>query len=313
MKFAIIGAGGVGGYFGGKLAVSGKDVWFVVRGKHLAAMKANGLCVNSSEGQFTVPPGKMTDNPAEIGPVDVVLFCVKSYDTGPAAQQLAPILAERTLVISLQNGVDNEEQIQRIIPAGTVYGGAAYIYSTVTAPGVITETGGPKKIVFGAMPGANNTTRETAKGILDSLIEAGIKAELTDDISSALWNKFILITSVGGLTALTRLTLGEILAVDESRALLTDAMREVETIAKAKGMNIEAGYVDRVIRTLRRFGNSNHSSLYYDLVHEKPMEIEALSGAVVKYGQSLGIPTPIHKTIYGALLPYHLKHLGAKQ
>ena len=313
MKFVIIGAGGVGGYFGGKLAVSGKEVWFVARGKHLAAMKANGLCVNSSEGQFTVPPGKMTDNPAEIGPVDVVLFCVKSYDTGSAAQQLAPILTERTIIISLQNGLDNEAQIQKIIPAGTVYGGAAYIYSTITAPGVITETGGPKKIVFGAMPGANEGTRETAKGILDSLIEAGIKAELTEDISSALWNKFILTTSVGGLTALTRLTLGEILTADETRARLTDAMREVEAIAKAKGMNIEAGYVDRAIRTLRRFGNGNHSSLYYDLIHEKPMELEALSGAVVKHGQALGIPTPIHKTICGALRPCHLKHLGAKQ
>ena len=312
MRFVIFGAGGVGGFFGAKLAGRGKDVWFVARGKHLAAMRANGLCVNSSEGQFTIPPGKMTDNPAEIGPVDVALFCVKSYDTDSAAQQLAPILTERTIVISLQNGVDNEGQIQKIIPAGTVYGGAAYIYSTITAPGVITETGGPKKIVFGAMPGAKDGTRETAKKILDILIEAGIKAELTDDISSALWNKFILITSVGGLTALTRLTLGEILAVDETRALLTEAMREVEAIAKARGMNIEAGYIDRVVRTLRRFGNGNHSSLYYDLIHEKPLELEALSGAVVRYGQALSIPTPIHKTIYGALLPYHLKHLGTK-
>lgn len=309
MKFAIVGAGGVGGFFGGKLAVHGQDIWFVARGKHLAAMRANGLCVNSSEGQFTVPPGKMTDNPAEIGPVDVALFCVKSYDTDSAAEQLAPILTERTIVISLQNGVDNEERIQKIIPSGTVYGGAAYIYSTITAPGVVTETGGPKRIVFGAMPGANDGTHETAGRILDILIEAGIKAEITDDISSALWNKFIFITSVGGLTALTRITLGEILAVDESRALLTDAMREVESVAKAKGMKIEAGYVDRTVRTLSRLGGSNRSSLYYDLVHEKPMEIEALSGAVVKYGRALGIPTPVHKTIYGALLPYHLKHL----
>jgi 2-dehydropantoate 2-reductase len=313
MKFVIVGAGGVGGFFGGKLAARSHDVWFVARGKHLAAMRANGLCVNSSEGQFTVPPGKMTDNPAEIGPVDVALFCVKSYDTDSAAQGLAPVLTARTIVISLQNGVDNEGQIQKIIPVGTVYGGAAYIYSTITAPGVITETGGPKKIVFGPMPGANDGTRETAKKILDILTEAGIKAELTDDVSSALWSKFIIITSIGGLTALTRLTVGEIVAVDETRALLTDAMREVEAVARAKGTNIEAGYVDRVVRTLRRFGNSNHSSLYYDLIHEKPMELEALSGAVVKYGQALGIPTPIHRTIYGALLPYHLKHLGAKQ
>ena len=313
MKFAIVGAGGVGGFFGGKLAARGQDVWFVARGKHLAAMRANGLCVNSSEGQFTIPPGKMTDNPAEIGPVDVALFCVKSYDADSTAEQLAPILTERTIVISLQNGVDNEERIRKIITEGIVYGGTAYIYSTITAPGVITETGGPKKIVFGPMPGARDGTCETAKRTLDILIEAGIKAELTDDISSALWSKFILITSVGGLTALTRLTVGEILAADETRALLTDAMREVEAIAKAKGMNIEAGYVDRLIRTLRRFGGSNRSSLYYDLINEKPMEIEALSGAVVKYGQALGIPTPVHKTIYGALLPYHLRHLGTKR
>ena len=313
MKFVIFGAGGVGGFFGGKLAMRGADVWFVARGKHLAAMRTNGLCVNSSEGQFTIPPGKMTDNPAEIGPVDAALFCVKSYDTASAAEQLAPVLTERTIVISLQNGIDNEEQIQKIIPAGTVYGGAAYIYSTITAPGVITETGGPKKIIFGAMPGTNDAARETASRILDILMDAGIKAELADDISSALWNKFIFITSVGGFTALTRLTLGEILAVDETRALLTDAMREVEAIATARGINIEAGYVDRVVRTLKRFGNSNRSSLYYDLIHEMPMEIEALSGAVVQHGRALGIPTPIHKTIHGALLPYHLKHLATKR
>jgi len=308
MKFVVIGTGGVGGFFGAKLAKTWEDVWFITRGPHLDAMKRVGLQINSTEGNFRVPPGKMTDKLVEAGPSDVILFCVKSYDTEPAAQQLEPILTSESTIISLQNGVDNEEKIQKNIKTGAVYGGVANIYSTITAPGVITETGGPKKIEFGPLRRQHAVEDQRGKTILHAFLEAGIRAELTDDVHTAIWKKFIFIATVAGLTALTRLTLGQILAVKETRALLADAMREVETIARAVHANVEPGYVEMIFEKLKKYDNNTRSSLYYDLTHEKPLEIDALSGTVVRYGERLDISTPVHRTMYAALLPYHIKH-----
>jgi len=308
MKFVVMGSGGVGGFFGGKLARGGQEVWFVARGEHLKAMQAAGLRIESSEGNYTIPPGRITGRTEDAGPADVILICVKSYDTESATRQLIPIVKHDTIVISLQNGVDNEEKMKKILPTGIVYGGVALIYATITTPGVVTETGGPKKLTFGPLSHPAGMDDERGKTVLNSMIGAGINAEYTLDIHSALWKKFIFITAVAGLTTITRLTLGEILSVSETRRLLVDAMREVELIAKAKGARIEPGFMDMIFQTLRNFENNTHSSLYYDLMHQKPMEIEALSGIVVRYGAELDIPTPINKTIYAALLPYHLKH-----
>ncbi len=321
MKFAVIGTGGVGGFFGSKLAKSGEDVWFLARGKHLEAVRANGLHINSAEGDWIVPSGNMTDNPAEIGVADVILFCVKSYDTESAAQQLAPMLSDETIIISLQNGVDNEEKIQRIIPRGVVFGGVSYIYSTITAPGVITHTVGPTKIVFGELEkrsggiarlldgqgeSGSGSVGERAKKILEAMLKANINATLADDIQSEIWKKYIFIAAVGGMTALTRLTLGEILSVNESREMMADAMRETDAVARAKGVNIPPGFVEQIFEVLKKYDNNSRSSLYHDLVHDKPLEIEALSGTVVKHGKELGIPTPVHRAIYAGLLPYHI-------
>lgn len=311
MKFVVIGTGGVGGFFGGKLANAGEDVWFVARGKHLEAMRTSGLVVRSTDGDFTIPSGKMTNRLDEIGPADVILFCVKSYDTEVASRQLAPLLKEETIIISLQNGVDNEEKIQRIVPTGTVWGGVSYIYSTITSPGVITETGGPKKIFFGPLIG-NAMSAQTGKEILATTLHAGVNAAFTLDIQSEIWKKFIFISAVGGMTASTRLTLGEILGSEESRQKLERAMKEVMEIARARGANIEGGYINQIVERLRAFNNNSRSSMYHDLVHEKPLEIEALSGTVIRYGSELGIPTPVHRTIYTTLLPFHLKHISAK-
>jgi 2-dehydropantoate 2-reductase len=311
MKFAVIGAGGVGGYFGARLVEAGEDVMFIARGAHREAMRTTGLRVVSTEGTVTVPSSRCADSPAAIGPVDVVLFCVKSYDTDTTATMLAPLLRPDTVIISLQNGVDNEERILARSGTGMVFGGVAYIYSTITRPGEITETGGPKKIIFGPFAGTPDTHRQRAAAILESFRAAGISAEIAADITTALWKKFIFITGAAGVTALTRLTLGEILAVDASRTLLLDAMTETSTVAQARGIPIEEGFLHGVFATLRRFDNNTRSSLYHDLAHGKPMEIEALAGTVVRFGAALGIPTPVHKTIYAALLPYHLKHMQA--
>lgn len=313
MKFVIFGTGGVGGYFGGKLARNQTDVWFLARGKHLEAMNASGLHINSTEGDWVIPPGKMTDDPHKIGRAHVVLFCVKSYDTEVASHQLQPLLDNNTMIISLQNGIDNEEKIKRIIPAGIVYGGVANIYSTVSAPGVISEAGGPKKLIFGPIYAEDAATAERARGVLRELLNANINAEYTHDIRTALWKKFIFITAVGGLTALTRLTLGEILELKETRDLLQKAMRETQSVALALGIPIEPSFVDSLFEILKKFDNNTRSSLHYDLTHGKPLEIEALSGTVVRYGTRLGISIPIQNTIYSSLLPYHLKHTRLSQ
>ena len=305
MKFAIVGTGGVGGYFGGRLAQSGEDVWFIARGDHLTSMQKHGLTVNASDETFVIPPGKMTDDYGTIGKVHVVLFCVKSYDTESAAATLAPILTGESIVISLQNGVDNEEKIRGVIPRGTVYGGAAYIYASVSEPGVITQPSGPRRIVFGAMRPEN----QHGKPILDAFLGAGIKAELTDDIQAALWIKFIFISAVGGVTAMTRLTLGEILAVSETRQMLEDAMRETKSVAQALNVRVPANIIERMFENVKSMATNTYSSTYHDLVNQKPLEIEAFSGTLLRYGQQLHLAMPTHRAIYASLLPYHLKHL----
>ncbi|HXF99235.1 MAG TPA: 2-dehydropantoate 2-reductase [Bacteroidota bacterium] len=311
MKFAVVGAGGVGGYFGGKLAAHGENVWFVARGSHLEAMKAHGLQVKSFEGDFRVPPGRMSDSPAEVGQVDVVLFCVKSYDTETAARSLDPLLSPDTIIISLQNGVDNVEKIRRLIPRGIVFGGVAYIYATIASPGIVSHTVGPTKIVFGPWDESDAGVLERASEIRRLMQEAGINAELADDIRVEMWKKFVFISAVGGMTALTRLTLGEILAVPATRDMLADAMRETLAVARARGVNLPADLTEQILEILKRYDNNSRSSMYHDLVHGRRMEVEAFSGVVVREGERLGIPTPVHRALYAALLPHHLKHAAA--
>ncbi len=305
MKFLVFGTGGIGGYFGSKLAAAGEDVWFLARGKHLEAMKVHGLKVDSAQEHLRVGPDKITGNIADVRNVDVVLFCVKSYDTETAARQLAPALKKDSVVICLQNGIDNEDKIARIIPTGKVFGGVAYVYSTITAPGEITRYEGPAKIVFGPL---DNRVDDRCHEIHRILQKAGIQADLSANIESDLWKKFIFITGASGVTALTRLTLGELLANPETRSLIRSAMEETKSIASAKSIRLDDNLIDTFFDTLGKFKNDTRSSLYFDLANEKPMEIEGLAGTVVRMGAELRIPTPIQRTIYASLLPYHLKH-----
>lgn len=306
MRFLIFGVGGVGGFFGAKLAKAGLDVWFLARGSHLKAMKAHGLRVRSSEGNFTIPPGTMTDDIAKVGTPDVVLLCVKTYDLEAAARQLSPILSEHSVIISLENGLDAETVIQNNIKAGIVYGGVVYIYANITAPGVITEWNGPKKIAFGPLDGIITKRAEEIHNVMRN---AGITMELSADIKTVLWKKFIFIAAGGGVVTAARLPLANVLAVEESRTLFQDAMREAVAIALAKGINIEPDLIEKQLESLKKFENTTYTSMYHDLVNGKPLEIEALSGTLVRYGRELGIPTPINRAMYAALLPHHVLHL----
>ncbi len=308
MRIVIMGTGGIGGFFGARLASVGEDVWFVARGNHLEAMNKHGLQIKSTVGSFSVPPGRMTDDVTSIGSADVVLFCVKSYDTESAARQLLPILRDNSLIISLQNGVDNEEKIRKSIDRGNVYGGVAYISSRITAPGEITEVGGFQRIVFGPQEQKSNGH---AQAIHDAFLRAGIKSQLQDDITKELWRKLIFIASMGSLTALSRLTHGEILGNQRTVNVMFDAMREAQSVGWKLGVQVEAVDETRVLEGLKRFSDDTRSSMYFDLVAGKPMEIEALNGTIVRLGERIGVPTPVHRVIYSILLPYHLKHSAA--
>ena len=310
MRYIMMGAGGIGGFFGAKLAAAGDDVWFVARGKHLIAMKEHGLTVKSTGGNFTIPPEKVTGDPASIGSADVVLFCVKAYDTEVAARQISPILNDNSIVLSLQNGVDNVEKIRQQLNHGLVYAGAAYISVRITAPGEITESGGFQRIVFGPTDGP---VTSRANDIHASFQRAGIKCDLQEDINKELWRKFIFIASMGALTALSRLTHGEILSSPRTLSLTFDAMREIQAIAWKLGVDVEPVDETKVLEGLKRFDKDTRSSMYFDLASGKQMEIEALNGTVVRFGEQLGIPTPIHRVIYASLLPHHLKHVQQRR
>ena len=303
MRIGIMGSGGVGGYFGGLLARAGLDVTFIARGPHLEAMRASGLRVKSVVGDFQIAV-QATDNPAGVGPLDLILFCVKGYDTERSALQMRPMVGRDTAVVCLQNGVDNEDTLDAVLGSGQVLGGVVHILSTVSAPGVISQTSGPRTLKFGEMDGR---TSPRAEGILKVLKGAGVLATLSPQIQVDLWEKFLFICAHGGVTALTRLTLGEILACPETASLYRGVMEEVAAVAQAKRICLADDIVERTMTLARGFHADTRSSLAYDLAQGNRLEVETLVGAVVRYGRELGVPIPLAFAIYACLKPYHDK------
>jgi 2-dehydropantoate 2-reductase len=303
MKFLIAGTGGVGGFFGAKLASAGNDVMFLARGKHLEAMRKNGLHVRSTHGTYDVEPECILAHPRETDRPDVVLFCVKTYDTETAAAQLLDSPARSSMILSLQNGIDNEDKLRALLPESVVIGGVAYISARIDSPGSIVETGGFQRIVFGAFDPMQAPLLEPLNSCF---AQAEIRADLSDDIRKELWKKFIFISAMSAVSALTRLTQGEILDVEESRMLVFNAMKETEAAGIAAGVALEPLVKDNVFESMARFSRGTRASMAFDLVNKKPMELEALSGTVIRLGARYGIPTPIHATMYAALLPHHL-------
>lgn len=301
MRIVVMGAGGTGGFFGGLLARAGEDVTFVARGAHLEALRDRGLTVKSRlAGDFTLPL-PVTDDPTELDPPDLILFCVKAYDTVPAAEQIAPLVAEGTLLLSLQNGVDNEERIAGVVGKDAVLGALAYVSSVIEAPGVVAQRGGPGRIVFGELEGGSSPR---TRRLLRTLQRAGIAAELHPDIQVALWEKFVFICGVNGVTALTRLPIGAILAHPESRELLRSTMEEAEGVGRATGVRLPEDLLDQHFRFLATLEPSVRGSMYYDLEAGRRLELEALNGTAVRLGREHGIPTPSNWAIYTALKPY---------
>jgi 2-dehydropantoate 2-reductase len=298
-----MGTGGTGGYFGGLLAKAGEDVAFVARGFHLEVIRSRGLTVKSPiAGYFTLRV-KATHNPQEIrGPVDVVLFCVKTYDTIAAAELIHPIIGPKTVVLSVQNGIDNEECITQIVGEQAVIGAVAQVTALVEAPGVVAQTAGPGRILLGELTGGNSSRTEKLQRIFQ---RAGIATELHPDIRIALWDKFVFICAFSGITAFTRLPLGPLRAYQETRVLLREVMVEVESVARTKGIALPADCVERNFAWLNTYGEPHaYGSMYFDLAANRRLELEDLNGTAVRLGREQHIPTPLNFAIYAALKPY---------
>lgn len=302
MRIAVVGAGGVGGYFGGRLAAAGEDVTFIARGAHLRAINESGLKIESkAAGDVALAPGGATDDPTSVGPVDAVLFCVKLYDVEPAAEAAKPLIGPDTVVVSLQNGVDAEARMAAILGASHVAGGVAEIGANIREPGVIEHKSHFARMVFGALDGKPDAR-------LDRLCEvcraAGIDASVSDDIEAALWTKFVMLASFAAVTCLVRLPAKAIRDDADIRATYIAALREVDAVARARGVALPDGVVERTTGFLDGMPDGMKSSMLVDLEQGRRLELEHLSGAVVRFAEELGIPAPVHKTAYAALKPW---------
>jgi 2-dehydropantoate 2-reductase len=301
MRVTVMGSGGTGGYFGGLLARAGEEVTFIARGAHLAAIRARGLTVHSRlAGNFTVP-ARATDDPAASGPADLVLFCVKAYDTESAAERLQPAVGPDTVILPVQNGIDSAERIGRIVGSERVIGGLAGVSSVVEAPGIIEHRAGPDVIQLGELDGPPSPRTER---IVEVLRRAGVKAQVRPDMRVALWEKFVLICGLSGLTALTRLPLGAVLACPETRALFRQVMEETQAVGRAGGVPVPQEHAERMLKFFEGSDPAIRGSLYYDLAAGRRLEIETLNGTVVRLGEKHGAPTPANFAVYAALKPY---------
>ncbi len=301
MRIAIMGAGATGGYFGALLARAGEEVVFIARGDHLAAMRRSGLRVESTRsGEFTVPV-VASDDPGAVGPVDLVLFCVKSYDTEAAAEAIRPLVGPTTAIVTIQNGVDNAERLARRYGPDAVLGGLAFIESTIAAPGVIAHLSPFGRIIFGELAGGIS---ERVKRLEQHLRAAGVDAQASANMTVALWEKFLFITPLAGLTSLTRLPIGPLRECPETWALYGQCTAEVWGMGRAAGVALPDDAVERNLANTRQVAASFKSSMQRDLERGKRLELEALNGYVVRRGAELGVPTPVNSVIYGALKPH---------
>jgi 2-dehydropantoate 2-reductase len=301
MRIAIMGSGGTGGYFGGLLARAGEDVTFFARGAHLEALRMRGLRVKSRlAGEFTLPV-RATDTPNEVGPVDLILFCVKTYDTDTAAESIRPLLGAETMLLSLQNGVDNAERLDRLAGHDSGLGAVAYVVSAIEAPGVTAQTAGPGKIILGELAGGTSARVERLHSVLQ---RAEIAAEVHPDVRIAIWQKFLFICAFSGVTALTRVPIGAILADPVTYDLFRGTLEEAEAVARASGIELPEDCVEQALATAAAVEPWGRGSMYYDLANGLRLELEALNGEVVRRGDEQDIQTPLNFAIYAALKPY---------
>jgi 2-dehydropantoate 2-reductase len=310
VKVLVAGAGGVGGYYGARLLAAGHDVWFLARGQNLKALRSHGLTLLSSFGDARFDHVEAVEDGADAGPVDALLFCVKTYDNGSAAEAVAGAIQPGTAICSLQNGVENESFLSARFPRATIVGGVARLESWLEAPGVIVQRGSLADVVVGAF---HPKGRHAAESIVEAFDGTPVPIRLTDDIVSALWFKLLVIAGIGGVTAYCRCPIG---AVREDRRLmdlLERAMAEVEAVAAARGIALPPNAAQVVLASVNSaLDPAAKSSMCRDVEGGRPLEVEAINGAVVRFGAEVGVATPANRAILDRLLPLHEAALASR-
>lgn len=292
---AVVGAGGVGGYFGGRLAQAGQDVRFVARGKHLEALRADGLAVRSVAGDFDVAPVRVTGDAAEIGVVDYVLVCVKTWQLADAIVAIEPLVGDATAVVTVQNGVEAPDQVAAVYGRERVLPGAAEVIAYVESPGTIRHLGGPGRLTFAEW---DNQPTPRTDWLRTAFTDAGLLARNPDDIWAALWTKFLSVVPGGGLGTATGAGYGVLRSRPGTRRLLTEATTEIRDVALALGIKLPADVVPNTLAWIDNLPADGTTSLQRDILAGRPNELEAWTGAVVRLGDRAGVPTPVNSFLY---------------
>lgn len=301
MKIAVMGTGGVGGYFGGRLAMAGQDVTFIARGEHLRAMQNNGLQVHSGLGDFLVRPVKATDNPQNVGPVDLVMVCVKLWATDEAVTAIAPLMGPSSVAVSFQNGVMAEDKLIAAYGRERVWGGVSNIAAVIERPGVIRHNGTMARLIPGELDGSRTPRLEA---FVKACEEARVDCHVPADIIVAVWEKYMNLTALSSMTALTRLPIGPLREDADTRALIMQLMGEVRAVGRAKGVALGDDTVERLMKHIDNLPRAMIASMLGDLERGNRLELPWLAGAVLQMGEALGVPTPAAKFAYTVLKPY---------
>lgn len=304
MRFAIVGSGAVGGYFGAKLARNGEDVSFIARGAHLEAIRQHGLSIRSAKlGDFVVHAPAHED-PAAIGPVDVVLFTVKAYDNASALKLLTPLVGPESVVLTLQNGVDSVDEIAAVVGRNCVLGGTTYVATALETPGVIVQTGVHRSIIFGEVSGERTRISERVQSVADTFARADILVTPVADGRVPIWDKFVYLAPFSGFTGAARLPIGGLWPDPHVRDMFYAAAREVAALATAEGVAISPDRFERLKEYMDNIPPTTRSSLLIDLEMGKRIEVEALQGAAVRRAAKHGLSMPIISTLYAVLKPW---------
>lgn len=305
MRIVVFGTGGVGGYFGGRLAEAGEDVTFIARGEHLNAIQRHGLRVDSPRGDFLIHPAHTTDDPAQVSIVDVVLVGVKAWQVPEAAAAIRPLVGPESIVVPLQNGVEAPDQLAAILGREHVLGGLCKIISFIAGPGHIRHAGADPTVAFGELDGRRS---QRAERLLAAFERAkGLMAEIPDNIHVAMWEKFLLIASFSGVGAVTRAPMGVLRRLPQTRAMLEEVMQEILAVAQARGVVLGEAAIDRSLAFFDSLPENATASMQRDIMEVVPSELESQNGAVVRLGEAAGVPTPLNRFIYHSLLPQELK------
>src|SRR5262245_36011964 len=296
-----MGAGGVGGFFGGRLVRGGADVTFIARGAHLAALREHGLTIERTDESVHLSKLSVTDDPATIGPVELVMFGVKLWDTEPAARSLLPIMGPDTGLVSFQNGVQKDDMLRPIVGEKAIMGGVAYVGTNIGRPGVITQKGPMQRLVFGEYDGRRSPR---AEAFLAACKAGGINAEISPDIRREIWQKFAFLAGMAAATASIRKPLGPIRANPMTRQFFLDLMREVVAVGRAHGVAVPEDFAEQRLAFADTLHPDMTASMQHDLEHGQPLELQWLSGGVVDLGAKVGVPTPLHRAVRDVLILY---------